>query len=347
MKAVDIFSGCGGLSLGLQQSGIEVVAGIDDWDKSLDVYRSNFKHDSVELDLSNVKLALEKLDNYKFELIAGGPPCQDFSSAGKRDASAGRADLTYRFSEIVQGNRPKFFIMENVQQIRKSSILLDIIKDLAGIGYGMTACILDASLCGVPQARQRFFLVGALNQPHNFLLEVLKTDLAPKPMTVRDYFGEELAINFYYRHPRNYNRRAVYSIDEPSATIRGVNRPVPPGYKMHPNDPEGINLKEIRPLTTDERARVQTFPNNFIWLGSKTDREQMIGNAVPVALAKYVGHALQKFIKGIDLPQSEFLDVSDPSEIFLPLRPLNVSDNEFTYFQAPIGVNLDGESKTA
>lgn len=102
---------------------------------------------------------------------------------------------------------------------------------------------------------------------------------------------------YYYRHPRNYNRRGIFSIDEPSPTIRGVNRPIPPGYKLNSCDPENINLKNIRPLTTKERSLIQTFPKNFIFEGSKTDLEQMIGNAVPVNLAKFVGSSLLEYIK--------------------------------------------------
>ena len=74
-----------------------------------------------------------------------------------------------------------------------------------------------------------------------------------KPMTIRDYFGSSLGVENYYRHPRNYNRRAVYSIDEPSPTIRGLNRPIPKGYKGHKNDTSPLNEK-VRPLTTQERA---------------------------------------------------------------------------------------------
>jgi DNA (cytosine-5)-methyltransferase 1 len=93
------------------------------------------------------------------------------------------------------------------------------------------------------------------------------------------------------RHPRNYCRRAVFSIDEASPTIRGVNHPIPKGYPGHPNDPVVIS-KGVRPLTTSERSQIQTFPKDFMWTGSKTDVEQMIGNAVPVNLAKFVALAI-------------------------------------------------------
>lgn len=120
-------------------------------------------------------------------------------------------------------------------------------------------------------------------------------NLSTTPMTIREYLGNSLKTDFYYRHPRNYNRRAVFSIDEPSPTIRGVNRPIPKGYKGHPKDASPINDK-VRPLTTKERALIQTFPENFAWIGKKTDLEQIIGNAVPVKLAEFVGKCILEYI---------------------------------------------------
>ena len=111
-------------------------------------------------------------------------------------------------------------------------------------------------------------------------------------MTLRDYFGNTLGFEFYYRHPRNYNRRAVFSIDEPAPTMRGVIRPVPKGYPGHPNDACPVN-ESLHVLSTQERAWIQTFPKDYIWIGSKTDVEQMIGNAVPVNLASFVAETVK------------------------------------------------------
>jgi DNA (cytosine-5)-methyltransferase 1 len=323
MKAVDIFAGCGGLSLGLAQAGIEVTLAVDNWKPSIEVYSLNFDHEAINQDLSKVEESVELISSYEFEILAGGPPCQDFSSAGKRDLNGGRADLTYSYADIVSRLLPKFFIMENVEQIRKSHILPEVLNQLADSGYGMTAVILDASYCGAPQARKRFFLIGHLGSPHNFLMGNLVNQLSSKPMTMRDYFGDSLGTDYYYRHPRNYNRRGVYALDEPSATIRGVNRPIPPGYQLHPNDPAGISLSDVRPLTTEERAQVQTFPADFKWLGGKTDREQMIGNAVPVALGRFIGEAVQNFTKNgsINLVETLPLDLDD--FVLLPQRSLD------------------------
>lgn len=80
-------------------------------------------------------------------------------------------------------------------------------------------------------------------------------------MTVADYLGNSLGIEFYYRHPRSYARRGIFSIHEPSPTIRGVNRPVPRGYQLKHNDPVS-SIEGIRSLTTVERSYIQTFPKH-------------------------------------------------------------------------------------
>jgi DNA (cytosine-5)-methyltransferase 1 len=167
-------------------------------------------------------------------------------------------------------------------------------------------------------------LIGASGKENNFLRTTLIDQLALEPMTMRQYFGNELGTEYYYRHPRNYSRRAVYTLDEPSATIRGVNRPIPAGYKLNPNDPQNITMAEVRPLTTEERARVQTFPHGFRFLGSKTKQEQMIGNAVPVALAEFVGKALLDFhLNGSKRPIGQAQLFSESVNDLIPIRALH------------------------
>jgi DNA (cytosine-5)-methyltransferase 1 len=185
--------------------------------------------------------------------------------------------------------------MENVEQIKKSHILLDVVNQFLHQGYGLSSVILDASLCGSPQSRTRFFLIGHLNDMNNKLVEVFRRNLSENQLTIRQYLGNKLGVEFYYRHPRNYNRRGIFSIDEPSPTVRGVNRPIPKGYKINKCDPQDIPLEDIRPLTTLERSLLQTFPDTFRFKGTKTNLEQMIGNAVPVNLGKFVANCIKDY----------------------------------------------------
>ncbi|MGM9984298.1 MAG: DNA cytosine methyltransferase [Fibrobacter intestinalis] len=293
MKAVDLFCGCGGLSLGFLRSGIDVVGAFDNWDDALAVYRANFSHPVIKCDLGDEKLAAAQIKPLCPDIIIGGPPCQDFSSAGKRNENGGRGNLTLSYAKIVSTVRPQWFLMENVARIVKTNKFTEAKKIFKKAGYGLTYTILDASLCGVPQKRKRFIMVGKLHEEDGFLDNELRNSLATKEMTVADYFGDKLKIKYYYRHPRSYVRRGIFSVDEPSPTIRGVNRPMPAGYAIHSNDPVK-SLKGIRPLTTRERSMIQTFPEDFQFLGNKTDQEQMIGNAVPVNLGSFIARAILK-----------------------------------------------------
>ena len=293
-RAVDLFAGCGGLSQGFLDAGFEIVGAFEFWSVAADCYEANFAHPVFREDLSEIDCAVKKINTLNPEIIIGGPPCQEFSHAGKRIEDK-RAELTEIFAKIVAAVSPQWFVMENVDRALKSDAYAKARAIFKGAGYGLTEMVLNASLCGAPQRRMRFFCIGSLNVEDSFLTEFILESMSKTEMTLREYFGHSLGLEYYYRHPRNYCRRAIYSIDEPSATIRGVNRPVPQGYPGHPNDAcerDG----SLRALTTPERALIQTFPRSFKWIGNKTEMEQMIGNAVPVKLAEFVAKALSYHI---------------------------------------------------
>lgn len=295
MRVVDLFCGCGGLSLGFQKAGIDVVAGYDNWNPAIATHKYNFTNPVHKIDLFDVESAAEHIRQYTPDMIIGGPPCQDFSSAGLRNEDNGRGDLTISYAKIVSSIKPQWFLMENVSTITKTRKLVEAKSIFKNAGYGLTQIVLDASLCGVPQKRKRFFLIGHLGESDNFMSDFIIKRLSPKPMSVKDYFGDSIDIDYYYRHPRSYARRGVFSVNEPSPTIRGVNRPIPSGYKLHQNDPVE-SLEGVRPLTTHERSMIQTFPEDFIFCGTRSEIEQMIGNAVPVNLGAFVANCIKDFV---------------------------------------------------
>lgn len=295
MKAVDLFCGCGGMSLGFKNAGIEMLAAYDNWESAINIYKDNFEHPVYNLDL-NIKEAIDHIKKYKPDMIIGGPPCQDFSIAGVRNIGE-RANLTIRFANIISKVKPKWFVMENVYNIERMPILPKAKRILKKAGYGFTIRVLNASHCNVPQARRRFFMIGLLNAKDDFIGEMLDLAASKEKMTVRDYLKDTLQTQYYYMHPRSYNRRAVFTIDEPSATIRGVNRPIPQGYKKHPGDKADVANGDVRALTTKERSYIQTFPKKFILKGNKTDVEQVIGNAVPVKLAEFVALQIMEYTR--------------------------------------------------
>ncbi len=297
IRVVDLFAGGGGLSLGFQQAGFDVVCAIENWKPATEIYKANFTdHPVLNFDLSQESEVCSLISHYAPDLIMGGPPCQDFSSAGKRDEGGGRASLTLSFANIVKTCKPRYFLMENVARAATSHTFQSALDIFQKAGYGLSIRVLDAAFCGAPQLRKRLIDVGALDDTDGFLDFALEQGLSAEPMTLRTYFRNKLPFEHYYRHPRSYARRAVFSIDEPSPTIRGVNRPIPKGYPGHAGDAVRAD-SGVRSLTTQERALIQTFPTSFKLPGTKTDVEQVLGNAVPVKLAQYVAGCLMEHIQ--------------------------------------------------
>lgn len=296
MKVVDLFAGCGGMSLGFKNAGFDVVAAFENWQPAITCYETNFTDPVYNMDLSDSDAAAKIIRDIGPDVIIGGPPCQDFSHAGKRIEST-RASLTKSYALIISQVKPQMFVMENVDRARNSDAYAEARAIYKKAGYGLTETVLDASYCGVPQKRRRFVCIGSLSHEDGFALQYIEDHLADKPLTLRECFGDSLDFEYYYRHPRNYSRRGIFSIDEPAPTMRGVNRPIPKGYPGHKNDACGLD-GVVRALTTLERSMIQTFPSppEYKWVGSKTDMEQMIGNAVPVKLAEFVAGVVNHFL---------------------------------------------------
>lgn len=290
LRVVDLFAGCGGLSCGFKLAGYTIAAAYDSWQAAIDCYRDNFQSHSIfELDLSDVKRASSVIAEQTPDIIIGGPPCQDFSQAGKRIENE-RAALTKCFAEIIVAVSPNFFVMENVARAQQSSVYQEVREMLKEAGYGITEIVLDASLYDVPQRRKRFFAIGGKTLADGELTNALEARENLIPLTIRKAYPN-FPISHYYRHPRSYARRAIFSIDEPAPTIRGVNRPRPKTYQTHPKDTS--KDPSVRSLSPKERSLIQTFPEDYKFNHKCTaDIDQMIGNAVPVNLAKAVAEVL-------------------------------------------------------
>ena len=302
VPVVDLFCGCGGMSKGFEQAGFEIAAAYDYWKEAVLCYNANFLHDSAILDLSDVEPAIATIREFHPDLIIGGTPCQDFSAAGRRKEGH-LATLTYDYARIVTQVHPNYFVMENVPRARISNAYDRARQLYLQNGYSLTEVVLDASRCGVPQKRHRFFCIGALNAQNDFLLDSIFDACDDNELSIQEYFRRnEIPLEFdaFYRHPRTYRRRAIFSITEASPTIRGINRPKPRNYKHHPNDAVSEDeIANVRALTLLERSYIQTFPQNYHFMDlniSTSDLEQMIGNAVPVSLAQFIGERLREYI---------------------------------------------------
>ena len=178
------------MSLGFQEAGFNILAGFEHWNTAISCYKKNFSHPVEDVDLSDVDLSVKTIAKYTPDIIIGGPPCQDFSGAGNR-IEGDRADLTIAYANIIQKVSPQYFVMENVERAASSNAYKKARKIFKDAGYGLTEKVLDASFCGVPQKRKRFFCIGYKNGPDSFLDGLLSTNQSVFPLTVREYFTQE------------------------------------------------------------------------------------------------------------------------------------------------------------
>jgi len=278
-------------------AGFDVVGAFDNWVAAHDAYALNVADHVDVVDLGCWEDAAERVSALAPDVVVGSPPCQDFSHAGPR-SEGHNASLTVAFGRIVAAVGPTAFLMENVPRTARSVAYSEMWGILRSQGYVSFEKVLSADLYGVPQKRRRLFVFGVRSQMSDALVtwsSELDRLASSESMSVREFMGDEIDFEHFSVHPRNYKRRAVFSVDGPAPTVRGVNRPGNcPGYPGHHLD--SAPMSEAHSLTTRERARLQSFPAWFEWPGQNRNAvaEKLIGNAVPPLLARAVGVAALK-----------------------------------------------------
>jgi DNA (cytosine-5)-methyltransferase 1 len=324
MKIVSFFSGAGGLDLGFQKAGFDIIWA-NEYDKDIwETYEKN--HPNTILDKrSIVNVPADEVP--ECDGIIGGPPCQSWSEAGAaRGIKDKRGQLFYDFIRILEAKQPKFFLAENVSGmlISKHSEALEGIKELfrnAGIGYELSFQMLNASDYNVPQDRKRVFFIG-IRKDLNFKFEFPKIkfpkltlkdaiwDLRESVLPAKEYNktnGNECKVpNHEYMigsfSSMYMSRNRVRSWDEQSYTIQAGGRHAP----IHPQAPKMKFIEQnirvfvpgkehlYRRLSVRECARIQTFPDDFIFHYTNVPAGyKMIGNAVPVYLAKFLAENIK------------------------------------------------------
>lgn len=170
IKGIGLFSGCGGLDLGFAAAGVKIVGHVEIWDAANKIYAQNFPDSSLlKKDINNI--SEEDIFNWKkqygtIDIIVGGPPCQGFSLAGKRDPEDMRNRLYKQYVRVVAGLHPKAFVFENVAKLtsmknQDGSFFIDeILREFSEVGYSLSYQIVNASDYGVPQSRERVIIVG-------------------------------------------------------------------------------------------------------------------------------------------------------------------------------------------
>jgi DNA (cytosine-5)-methyltransferase 1 len=307
LNVIDLFCGCGGMSKGLTDAGLNVVAGIDIWDKAVESYNKNFTHKAYCADLT--QLPPEKFDElynkegHEIDILVGGPPCQSFSIAGKRDKNDPRNALFMEYVKYLNYFKPKAFIMENVigmlsKKTATGENVIDIIMDQLNTNYNCIINKLYASDFEVPQNRRRTIIIGIRKDlqcipiPPETVTKTripVKTILLPKAEVNQSYFLSERAIQgIQNKKERSKERGAGFGAqfldpEKPSYTIPA--RYWKDGYDALVR----YSDTEIRRLTITELKRIQSFPDSYIIDGSKKDIIMQIGNAVACRFAYHLG----------------------------------------------------------
>jgi DNA (cytosine-5)-methyltransferase 1 len=310
LNVIDLFCGCGGMSKGLTDAGLNVIAGIDIWDKAVESYNKNYHHKAYCADLT--ELPPEKFnelynkEDKEVDILVGGPPCQSFSIAGKRDKNDPRNALFIEYVKYLDYFKPKAFIMENVigllsKKTANGENVIDIIMEQLNQNYNCIINKLYASDFEVPQNRRRTIIIGIRKdlyilpkEPEPIIKSVqdripVKSILIPKEEVDKKYYLSEKALAGI-ENKKGVNKEKGYGFgaqmldfDKPSYTIPA--RYWKDGYDALVK----YNEKEVRRLTITELKRIQSFPDNYIIEGSNKDTIIQIGNAVACKFAYYLG----------------------------------------------------------
>jgi DNA (cytosine-5)-methyltransferase 1 len=310
LNAIDLFCGCGGMSKGLTEAGINIIAGIDIWDVAVSSYNKNFSHNAYceDLTILTPEIFNDKYnkDNKTIDLIVACPPCQSFSMAGKRDKDDPKNSLFMEFVKYLDYFNPKAFIMENVIGIlsKKTTTgekVIDIIMNYLNKNYNCIICKLFASDFEVPQNRRRTIIIGISKS-----LNIIPTE----PKAIIKNIHERIPVNTILLQkeeidPSYYlSNKAITGIiaKKEKSILKGsgfraqfldINKPsftIPARYWKDGYDAlVKYNEQEIRRLTILELKRIQSFPDDYIISGTKKEVIMQIGNAVSCKFAYHLG----------------------------------------------------------
>ena len=317
LNVIDLFCGCGGMSKGLVDAGFNIIAGIDIWDKAIDNYRKNFHHEGICEDLT--KLPPEKFNqiynkqNKNIDLLVGGPPCQSFSIAGKRDKNDPRNTLFMEYIKYLDYFNPRSFIMENVIGIlsKKTSDnekVIDIIMKELNRNYNCIITKLYASDFEVPQNRRRTIIIGIRKDLNIIPIEPDKILSIHNRIPVKNILLEKSDIDLsYYLSEKallGIQNKKIKSKEKGTgfgAQFLDINKPsftIPARYWKDGYDAlVKYSDTEIRRLTIIELKRIQSFPDEYILEGSKKDVITQIGNAVACKFAYHLGIYITKTLQ--------------------------------------------------
>ncbi|CAC9438460.1 DNA-cytosine methyltransferase (EC 2.1.1.37) [uncultured Gammaproteobacteria bacterium] len=356
--AVELFSGAGGLSIGLESAGFQVILANEierDFAKSFALNHLNSKILCNDIHAIDFQQELRKLSVSHVDLVSGGPPCQGFSTVGSKNKKDPRNSLFYEYLRAVNEINPNYIIFENVtgfSTMYNGFAYRALIQELDFMGYYTTSSILEASDFGLPQIRKRTIVVGWKKTLNSVKLPTpthLKEDNLfgiPKKLTLMDAISDLPKLNandskrYYLQEPQNeyqYKLRnkakrltehnssnygekmlEILSLIPKGGTVNDLpqrlrpkkyfsntyarlfsDQPTPTITRNFgtPSSSRCVHPFQNRALSTREGARLQGFPDTYLFYGSKTSKNLQIGNAVPPIFGEVIA---KEIIKSMD-----------------------------------------------
>ena len=328
IKVASFFCGCGGSDLGIigdfkflkvhyTPLPFEISYALD-FDKfAIETYNANFEHPAICDNIKNVDV--NSIED--FDLLLGGFPCQSFSTVNpSKDTNDDRANLYKELVKILKARQPKFFICENVKglvTLQKGDILKKVIKEFESVGYNVKYKVLLASNFGIPQKRERVFIVGIrtdIDVDYKFPTETHSTtnhsgtkkwvplkEVIPQ-LALKDekYYFSQRAVEGMKNAKKNMKRGLYQDLDGQCLTVTSHLAKT----SLNSRDPVLLvnPKKEIyRRFTPREAASIQSFPENFVFPVSETQAYKQIGNAIPPVLMWHVANALAESCKKVKI----------------------------------------------
>ncbi len=319
MKIVSLFSGAGGLDLGLKWAGHEIVWANDIFLDAAATYKANISNHIDTRDIRDIPSS----DIPNCDIVIGGFPCQGFSVANRgRSTDDPRNQLFHDMVRVIHDKQPRYFLAENVKglvSLGKGKVLEQIIDEFSSAGYRVCHQVVNAADYGVPQLRMRLLILGVRedldNSPYFPPPPTHSTPAKAKVLGLRPWLsvgealahlpepedGKNIPNHEYSLYKLRFNGHLGHRYIEPTrpaptVTGRGDERG---GVVVlhHPNNQRRMSAREL--------AVVQSFPDNFVFSGTKSSAYRQIANAVPPLLGKAIG---------LMLAEAEFTSIALKSE---------------------------------
>ncbi len=328
MNTLDLFSGPGGLSLGLHRAGFTITANVELDRCAMETYTTH-NSDAVHLNKDVRELSFNRYRGM-IDVVVGGPPCQPFSIGGLQKGRADKRNMIPEFLRCIKEVQPEAFLMENVPGLtykKARPYFKSVLAQLAQCGYQLNWAVLNSADYGVPQKRKRLIVIGARSTQLRFPAPTHGPNADKPHVRALDALGDQP----FGESPNCPVKFAKYPDLRPSPyaghLYNGGGRPIDPngpchtilassgGYKTHWIDTENVAQKyhahlrsggkpwqgEVpgaRRLSVEESALLQTFPRNFSFAGKRSAKYRQVGDAVPPDLAFILGRALYSQLNG-------------------------------------------------